>query len=146
MATVSDRSLFLEHIRTNPLTVKQIKEMFGVAENTARAWTSHDEVEQIPGSWPRQFKRKESFAEEIPVAPKKAIKSIDIIELPRISTEDKEAFFKRLMSQDPPKFEFTEMFREALTVKHLEMIENRLIQSIIITRYYKQLMLDEEMD
>lgn len=147
MASASDRSLFLEMIKTQPLTINEIIENFGVARNTARSWAAHAEVEPVIGSYPKQYKRKDSFAEEIP-KPKKADRILNpnnTVVLPNVPKDQLEPFFRSILAdEEHARFNFTEKFRHADTISDLKEIETALIASIVVTRYYKQLMEDEE--
>lgn len=148
VANASDRALFLETIKSEPMTVNDIIHRFGVARNTARAWVNHSEVEQIIGSYPKQYKRKNSYAEEMPVTTKKEKQksnSSEIVELPFVTTEQKETFFRSLLANEPEsQFNFTKEFREAETLDNLKSLEYKLISSLIVTRYYRQLMTEYE--
>lgn len=147
MAQLSDRALFLEMIKTTPMSISDIINQFGVARNTARSWAERPEVEMISGSYPRQYRRKDSYIEEAP-KPAKKIEPVDdknVIYLPQPTEEQLAAFFDSVMGEAPDEvFNFTDMFRAAQSIKDLKKIRTALIASIVLTDYYEKLMTNYE--
>lgn len=148
MAEASDRSIFLEAIKLNPMTINDIIETFGVARNTAREWSKHSEVEKVVGSWPPQFKRKNVFVdnEEPSALPVRKPKK-NTIELPEVTTADKERFFRTILDNDPAAaFDFQFEFRTAESLEDVKTIRSKLISCFIVTEYYLDKIRKEEMD
>jgi hypothetical protein len=133
-------------IKLKPMTINEIVDSFHVARNTARSWANHPEVEQVVGSWPPQFKRKNVFVpDEVPDSPVKEPNSPRLVRLPDVPKNQLEPFFRSILAdEEHARFNFTEKFRHADTISDLNEIETALIASIVVTRYYKQLMEDEE--
>jgi hypothetical protein len=149
MASVSDRSLFLEAIKTEPMTISDIIHRFGVARNTARSWAGHSEVEQVIGSYPRQYRRKNSFAESAEIPKPKKVKAEDVnentVRLPDVPKPALKNFFDNVMAnEEAERFNFTEEFRQAESIEDLKSLENKVIASLVLTRYYQELMAEYE--
>jgi hypothetical protein len=148
MAAISDRSLFLELIKTQPMTINDVISHFGVAMNTARSWVKHPEVEHVKGSWPPQYVRKNSFTIETPVVdrPKLVGKEVLIVEIPRRPKEQLEQFFQALMGDEVPHFNFNIEIRSADSQKNLQEILTRLKSGILVTEHYLTMMQQEGID
>lgn len=143
MVMPADRAIFLEHIIENPLTISQIQEVFGVAYATARNWSKHSEVEHIPGTYPHIFRRRSSLA--IPGVTTKLGKSKrsngESLELPAVSPEQLQGFFEKLMADESAPFNFNEEFRAVDSISAIDEVERKLISCILVTKYYKNMML-----
>jgi hypothetical protein len=152
MRNISDRSLFLEMIKTQPMSIGDIIDHFGVARNTARSWAGHAEVEQVIGSYPRQYKRRDTLAiatETQKQKPKQVVEESDknIVRLPNVPEDKLEAAFNATMNEGPPKdkyFNFTQAFRSAESLDDLKKLESELIASLVLTRYFQGQMAEYE--
>lgn len=143
MVMPADRAIFLEHIIENPLTINEIVERFGIAQNTARNWTKHAEVEHIPGSYPHVFRRRSSLA--IPGVSnkmgKKKSSSSRSVELPDVPENQVQGLFEQLMADEAPAFYFNEEFRAVDSIAAIDKVRNKLITCLIVTDHYKNMML-----
>lgn len=138
---VSDRSLFLETIKKEALTINEIMERFGVHRNTANSWSKHELVEPVAGSYPRTYKRKDSFASDVPVVKAKNsnVKTLDM-SIPYPPQEAVHRFWEQVMANEAPAFDFVDEFRNADSLADLKKIESKLTSSLIIVDYYRKLM------
>lgn len=147
MAEISDRSLFLESIKTQPMTVNDIVEQYNVARNTARNWVKHPEVEKVIGSYPHQYVRKGSF--ELEETPKQKLpsktKDVVIIELPKPPKDLVDKMFHMVLDNHPDaRFNFTEEFRMIDSLAGIAEIKKHLNTAYVVVNYYEQLLKDEE--
>jgi hypothetical protein len=149
MASVSDRSLFLEMIKTKPMSINEIISHFGVARNTARSWISHDEVELVVGSYPRQYVRKGSFEIDEPVKKKQLTsgKNTLVIELHRPPRDFIDKLFHMVNDDEPQaRFNFTEEFRRVDSLDGIEIIKKHLNTAYLVVEHYEKILKDEELD
>lgn len=139
---VSDRSLFLETIKTEPLTINQIMERFDVSRNTANKWAKHEAVAVVIGSYPKTYTRSNSLGTEMP-APKPVPKTGDdtlVISLTKPSQDRVRELWQQVMDDSVPHMDFIHQVRVAESRSDLKKIRNNLYTSILVLEYYEELM------
>lgn len=148
VASVSDRSLFLEAAKQQAMTINQIVETFNVAPNTARVWVKHENIEQVDGSWPPTYRHKNTFAESVPVVekPVKAKPNTYSLEVPKPPLPAIESFFGAVMDGEAPLFNFNQEFQGVSSRKQLAEVRSKLISCLIIVEYYDDIMKNEGID
>lgn len=147
MSGVSDRAYFLEQIKNNPMTITQIKDEFGCADSTARLWVRHEQVEKVEGSYPPAYVRKDTL-----VFDKKKSAGVEVsgdkpnkimIEFDRPSDEAVEGFFRKVLAGEAGKLDFVSEFRAIDSQKELHVLVGKLKSALIVTEYYRSLMIKD---
>ena len=145
---VSNKAYFLDAIKNNPMTIKEIVDAFDVNPNTARAWVKGDDVEQVLGSYPPAYVRKDTFIIESTVkAPDRKVPANKVqIEFDRPPQEEVAAFFTTVMAGEGGNIDFQTEFRSVDSQKSLMVLQNKLKSAFILCEYYKALMIHDGID
>jgi hypothetical protein len=130
-------------IKVKNYTYKEIEEEFDVALGTARNWVTLPGIEMIPGSWPYTFRWVGSNGLEKVSEPGPTVPQGNVVVLPDIPQEDVETFFRKIMNDESPHFEFNERFRLVDGTESLIVLEKSVISCLIVIRYYKELLKNE---
>ena len=145
MSTVSDRAYFLDMIKGNPMTVSQIKEEFGCADSTARAWVRHEQVEKVEGSYPPAYVRRDTLI--LGKQPSKPSETRDatrpgkvMVEIDVPPQEEVEAFFRKILAAEGGQLDFVKEFRAVDSQKSALFLLHKLKSAIVVTEYYVALM------
>ena len=148
MASTSDRTLFLEMIKTKPMTINDIINNFGVARNTARNWVRHDMVTEVDGSWPPLYIHKGIDRPEHYIAPTPKVEdNSKIVRLYDVSEAELSSAYDMLIEDHPAtRFEFSKEFRALDSENDAIRLEAQLITSIMMVRYFRKRFIENRMD
>lgn len=150
MAGASDRAVFLEMAKNKAMTVKEIHEVFNVAPGTARTWTKHELIEEVEGSWPPAFRRKNTFSTgdssvgSSAHVENKNKSSTFKFEVPRPPKEAVEALYAKTIYGESPSYDMTRKFMEADSIPALKRLENDLITMLMLIEYSQNIIKVEE--
>lgn len=140
---MSNKAYFLDGIKNNPMTIKEIVSAYGCSDLTARNWVRHEEVEKVLGSYPPAYVRKDTLilASTAKPSARKANKINVELDVPPL--EDIEAFFQKIMAGEGGNIDFQTEFRSVDSQKSLLMLNNKLKSALVVVDYYRTLMIKD---
>lgn len=138
MAVNPNRPWFIETIKQRTLTIKEIREMFNVSENTARMWVRLPNIEKIPDHSPPTYRYVGTDLAPVAVTVEtEAISHANCLRgMPQATDAQKQEMLDSFID-DETQFDVGAKFRSVESVEDIDKMVIGLKSIIVTALYYR---------